>query len=107
MLLALAASNACAATAIGMASRMIAPALALTAWLTHDAVADGFASPLHERSLTPALPSEVLSPLVTAWKNSTFSVIGMYQTVLPDSDFTFLSGGPGGGELVVGLISSA
>src|SRR5919199_2940132 len=101
MLLAFAASNACAATAIGIASRTIAPARASTAWLTHAAVADGFASPLQERSLTPALPSAFFSPSVTAWKNSTFSVIGTYQTVLPASDFTFPGGGPGGGKLVV------
>src|SRR5437763_16509408 len=107
MLLAFAASKACAATAIGIASTITAPARALTAWFTHAAVADGLASPLHVLSLRPAFPSAVRSPLVTAWKNSTLSVIGMYQTVLPESDFRFLSGGPGGGKLVVGLDSEA
>src|ERR687887_667556 len=107
MSLALAASKACAATATGIASSTIAPARASTAWLTHAAVADGFASPLQLRSLTPALPSAVFRPPVTAWKNSTFSVIGMYQTVLPASDLTFFSAGPGGGYLVVGFMSSA
>ena len=107
MLLAFAASKACAATAIGIASTITAPALALTAWFTHAAVADGLASPLHVFSWTPAFPSAVRRPLVTAWKNSTLSVIGMYQTVFPDSDLTFLSCGPGGGKLVVGLASAA
>src|SRR5256714_1380791 len=107
MLLALAASKACAATAIGMASTMIAPARASTAWFTHAAVADGLASPLHERSLTPAFASAVFSPPVTAWKNSTFSVIGMYHTVLPERDLRFLIAGPGGGNAVVGFDSSA
>src|SRR3954453_18276767 len=107
MLLALAASKACAATATGIASSTIAPARASTAWFTHAAVADGLASPLQLRIFTPALPSAVLRPPVTAWKNSTFSVIGMYQTVLPASDFTFFTAGPGGSYLVVGFISSA
>ena len=106
-MLAFAASKACAATAIGIASTITAPALALTAWFTHAAVADGLASPLHVFSWTPAFPSAVRRPLVTAWKNSTLSVIGMYQTVFPDSDLTFLSCGPGGGKLVVGLASAA
>src|SRR2546421_6585123 len=107
MTLALAPSKACAATASGMPSTMIAPAGAPTAWFTHAAVADGLASPLHERSLTPAFASAVFSPPVTAWKNSTFSVIGMYHTVLPARDLAFLSGGPGGGKSVVGFESSA
>src|SRR4051812_27613483 len=107
MSLAFAASNACAATATGIASSTIAPARASTAWFTHAAVADGLASPLQLRIFTPALPSAVLRPPVTAWKNSTFSVIGMYQTVLPESDFTFLIAGPGGSYFVVGFISSA
>src|SRR5438445_537789 len=93
--------------ALPFESTITAPGLALTAWFTHAAVADGLASPLHVFSLTPAFPSAVRRPLVTAWKNSTLSVIGMYQTVFPDSDLTFPSCGPGGGKLVVGLASAA
>src|SRR5947199_392999 len=70
-------------------------------------VASAFAAPLQACSVMPAFPSALWSELFPIANTGTESEIGMYHTVLPLSDLTFLSAGPGAGKLVVGRLRLA
>jgi hypothetical protein len=70
------------------------------------AVPEGVACALHECSVSPTLLSAVWRvPLLMA-NTGTDSERGMYHTLLPRRELALMAG-PGGGKLVVGLLSWA